>query len=164
MHSPTDQYREILTEPERLVAVMGDQHGRPSKCSEHLRQFVHQTHICRGVESGEWLVEQHQRGPQAQRPGDTRAPPFSSREMVGPAAEDVPDAKQTSGLVNPLISLALSDSPQSQSQVDVVAHRSPQEHVLLEDIGHVLSRAHVRGEPVLHPRGCGPRLGAPLLR
>jgi hypothetical protein len=56
----------MIRQPERLLAVVGDEDRRSGESGEHAGQVVEQLHPGDPVDAGERLVEQGDRGPEGE--------------------------------------------------------------------------------------------------
>src|ERR1700761_5397671 len=86
-----DDDREVVADAERLVAVMGDVHGRDVQVGEYL--LKERPHLFPGrlVEGGQRLVEQQQAGPSRPGTGERHPLAFAPAERAGRPAGQMPD-------------------------------------------------------------------------
>ena len=106
------------------------------------------------VQPPERLVQQHERRLETQRTGKADASRLTARELVGSPVEEMPDTKEPGGVLNPASNSVLLQATPLQSEPEVLANRSPEEHVFLKHVGDGGPRfggAHMPGAWTFEP-------------
>ena len=131
---PLVEHGDAVGDVERLLLVVGDEHGRHVHLVVQPAQPVPQVGAHLGVEGAERLVEQQHLRVDGERAGERHPLPLAAGELGRVAVLEAVQADDLEQLVDLARDLGLGALADRQAEGDVVAHRHVLERgVVLED-------------------------------
>ena len=122
---------DAITDRQRLLLVVGDEHGRCAGCLQCCGHIVTELDAQIVIEAGEGLVEQHERRRWRKRSGERHSLAFAAGELVREAITEAGEIDELEELID--TGLTFVGAEIAQPEADVVGDGEVrEERVLLE--------------------------------
>ena len=147
-HPAVDEDHEAIGKPHDLLQVVTHEDCRARKALQPIRKVIEQARPQGRVELRERLVEQGERSPKGEGPGEVHPLRFATRQVPGFPVEQRRYAGRLADLFDPTISLVARNSSQREGELQIPPDRPREEDRLLKGVGDRRTAICRRGNPV----------------